>query len=148
MLDKIHKVTAKFTGYFIIFKNGITGNPTICDIDIYNISSDIIVIPINLYFSLDFFFSSFSKLSTPRLSNPAFAINFSKSSTVYNFSSYSILALFITRFTVAFTPSCLFKYFSRPVEHALQVIPSIFNNTFFKLLSSLLGTGQKFTLTL
>ena len=104
-----------------------------CDIDIYNISSEITVIPINLNFSFDFFFSSFSKLSIPRLSKPALATNFSKSVISYFFSSYSMLALFITRFTVALIPSCLFKYFSRPVEHALQVIPSIFNNTFFNL---------------
>ena len=43
-----------------------------------------------------------------------------------------------TRFTVAiFIPSCLFKYFSKPDEHAEHVIPSIFNNTFFMYYSPL-----------
>ena len=64
-------------------KNGITGNPTMCDIDIYKMRSEITVIPINLYFSLDFFLSSFSNLSIPKLINPAFATNFSKSKTSY-----------------------------------------------------------------
>ena len=115
-----------------MFKNGITGKPTICDIDIYNTSIDIIVIAISLYFSFVFFFSSFSKLSIPKLVKPAFSTNFSTCSSVSFLSSYSTFALFIIRFTVAcFIPSCLFRYFSNPVEHALQVIPSIFNNTFF-----------------
>ena len=86
----------------------------------------------SLYFSFVFFFSSFSKLSIPKLKNPAFSTNFSTCSKFNFLSSYSMFALFIIRFTVAcFIPSCLFKYFSSPVEQALQVIPSIFNNTFF-----------------
>ena len=103
-----------------------------CDIEIYNINIEITEIPINLYFSFDFFFSSFSRLSIPALEKPALSTNFSTCSNVNLVSSYSILALFIIRLTeAAIIPSCLFKYFSSPDEHALHVIPSIFNNTFF-----------------
>ena len=103
-----------------------------CPIAMYNVRIAIIVKLHNLYFSLDFFFSSFCKLSIPRLSKPAFWTNFSICEISNFFSSYSTLALFITKLTVAFTmPSCLFKYFSNPLEQALQVIPSIFNKTFF-----------------
>ena len=113
-------------------KYGITGSFTICAIEIYSINIDIILIPINLLFSFVFFFSSFSNLSIPKLLNPAFSIYFSTCSKFISVSSYSILALFIIKFTDAvFIPSCLFRYFSSPDEHALQVIPSIFNNTFF-----------------
>ena len=105
-----------------------------CDIEIYKIKSEIILIPQSLNFSFDFFFSSFSKLSIPKLSKPASDTKSSKSFNSSLLSSYSILALFITRLTLALTtPSCLFKYFSSPDEHALQVIPSIFSKTFFKL---------------
>ena len=96
--------------------------------------------PINLYFSFEVFFFSFSNLSTPKLSNPAFSINFSICKISNNFSSYSILALFIIRLTDAcLIPSCLFKYFSSPLEQALHVIPSIFKRTFFMILCSFLN---------
>ena len=36
-------------------------------------------------------------------------------------------------------PSCLFKYFSSPLEQALHVIPSIFKRTFFMILCSFLN---------
>ena len=46
--------------------------------------------------------------------------------------SYSIVAILNTKLAFALIiPFCLFKYFSRPDEQALQVIPDIFNTIFF-----------------
>ena len=77
----------------------------------------------------EFAFLSFL-LFSPKLLNPASATNLFKSS-IEILSSYSIDAVAITKLTVAsFIPFCLFKYFSKPFEQALQVIPSIFKIVF------------------
>ena len=87
-----------------------------------------------------FFFSSFF---SPRLLNPASLTNLFKS-FIFKLSSYSIKAVAITKLTEAFIiPSCLFRYFSRPFEQALQVMPSIFKTIFFIFSPSGFRDGPK-----
>ena len=87
---------------------------------------------INFIFSFLLLPSIFISLNSPKLLNPACFTNSSIFSRFNNFSSYSIVAFAMTKLTTAFEiPFCLFRYFSSPLEQALQVIPSIDKLIFF-----------------
>ena len=115
------------------------GSPIICPIEIYiKIIASIVKI-INFIFS--FFLLSFCSISLykPKLLKPACFTNSSIFSWFNTFSSYSIKAFDITKFTDALEmPFCLFKYFSNPLEQALHVMPSMAKIIFFIILLPLL----------
>ena len=107
-----------------------TGKLSICPIEIYINKIPKIANTISQYNVL---FFSFSGCFFPKLLKPASSTNLSKSEIVRK-SSYSTDAVANTKLTTAsITPFCFFKYFSKPLEQALHVIPSIFKITFFAI---------------
>ena len=133
-MAKANRQTVYPTGFWFTSIHGRLGKLIICPMAMYIKIIANIVKRINFVFSFLFFPSTFISLNSPKLLNPAFFTNSFKFSIVKIFSSYSILAFAITKFTCAcFIPFCLFKYFSKPFEQALHVIPSIDNTIFFIL---------------